>query len=293
MSLRHLPSLVRWAGPEWTAWYLARRAIQRVAQTIGRRMMRIEADRCLVGGRTVSAEFNTAMRNRERWDAYDWKAGLGEEWTADVGKHRGLEPEQWKAMLVSECLERYMPRGGTILEIGPGAGRWTEYLLPRADRVILADIAPSCLDICRERFGDDAKLHYLVVDPERDFLGDIPDHSVDAVWSYDVFVHINATDTDRYLREIRRVLVPGGSAVIHHTGITPTSEDYEVRFRAQMNAGFFAKLVARNGLILVTQNSALTHHPSDTITVFTTSKPTGQPADRGVVRTHGAAGVEA
>ena len=45
-----------------------------------------------------------------------------------------------------------------------------------------------------------------------------PDADVDYLWSYDCFVHIGPEDTAGYLRDIHRVLKPGGEAVIHHAG---------------------------------------------------------------------------
>ena len=38
----------------------------------------------------------------------------------------------------------------------------------------------------------------------------IPSGTVDAIWSFDVFVHINAAEFSSYVEEFRRVLKPGG-----------------------------------------------------------------------------------
>jgi SAM-dependent methyltransferase len=267
--LRRITRFVRWAGPEWTVLRLVRQTFTRIVYRISRRMMRIESSRFLLGPYTVSAEFNTRQRNAEIWNRHDWSR-YGEEWTDDARNYRGLDPAAWKARLVAECLERYMPVDGTILEIGPGAGRWTEFLLPRSSALILVDVAARCLTICRDRFGGDQRLQYVLVDPEADeLIGDrVADEGVDAVWSYDAFVHVNPTDTERYISEIRRILKPGGIAVIHHVGRTPTDEDYEVLFRSQMNAEFFADLVTRHGMRLVTQDWDLPHNPTDVISVF-------------------------
>jgi ubiquinone/menaquinone biosynthesis C-methylase UbiE len=40
--------------------------------------------------------------------------------------------------------------------------------------------------------------------------------SVDVIWSFDVFVHINLADIATYLDEFVRVLRPGGRAIIQH-----------------------------------------------------------------------------
>jgi ubiquinone/menaquinone biosynthesis C-methylase UbiE len=233
-------------------------------------MMRIEESRYLLGPLTISSQFNSRERNAEMWNLHDWSR-RGEEWTDNVRDHRGLDPETWKQRLVREGLERLMPSSGVILEVGPGGGRWTEYLLPRSRRLILVDVAERCLEICRERFEDDPRLAYVHADADAaEFIppASVPDASVDAIWSYDAFVHINPTDTAQYLREFRRILKPGGIAVIHHVGRTPTEWDYAEAFRAQMNAKFFAHLVEEQGLRLLEQNTELPHKPGDVISVF-------------------------
>ncbi len=53
-----------------------------------------------------------------------------------------------------------------VLEIGPGLGALTQFLLRDAQQVIAVEIDKDCVDILRERFGDHPKLILI----ERDFL---------------------------------------------------------------------------------------------------------------------------
>jgi cyclopropane fatty-acyl-phospholipid synthase-like methyltransferase len=78
----------------------------------------------------------------------------------------------------------------------------------------------------------------------------LADESVDVVWSFDVFVHVSPLETERYVAEIRRVLRPGGRAVIHHGNAGCT---YENGFRSRTTAALFRDLVADNDLALVGQ----------------------------------------
>jgi ubiquinone/menaquinone biosynthesis C-methylase UbiE len=97
---------------------------------------------------------------------------------------------------------------------GAGAGRWSKLLQPVAARLILVDVAERCLDLCRERFRDRDNVEYHLVDGAAGSFIPPPvvrDDSVDCVWSYDVFVHINATDTDRYLSDLRRISNPAAT----------------------------------------------------------------------------------
>ena len=80
-------------------------------------------------------------------------------------------------------------------------------------------------------------------------LPGVADASIDAVWSFDVFVHVAPLDQAGYLTEIARVLRPGGIAAIHHAdgrnrGDAPSREGW----RAPMSATLFASLARDRGL---------------------------------------------
>ena len=92
--------------------------------------------------------------------------------------------------------------------------------------------------------------------------------SIDAIWSYDVFVHINPTDVARYLADFERILKPGGVAVIHHSGRYRSKTEADDAFRSPLDGRFFAHLVEKNGFRLVEQNTELPHMRGDVITVF-------------------------
>jgi SAM-dependent methyltransferase len=175
--------------------------------------------------------------HRRYWSAYDW-SGLGEEWTAS--------PE-WKHGLIEDVLAKWIPDGGVVLEIGPGAGRWSEVLVSRASRLVLADVSERPLELCRERFNGDTCIEY-VLSSGSDLLG-VEDGSIEAVWSFDVFVHVAPGDQAAYLGEIARVLAPGGAAVVHHSdgrnrGQLPSRSGW----RSPMSRRLFAALAVERGL---------------------------------------------
>lgn len=214
---------------------------------------------------TVSACGNTVAENRRRWSQWDWSQ-LGEEWTDDVVNFRGIDPVAWKQALIEGFLERYIDKGCTALEIGPGGGRWTAHLIERAETLHVADIAQRCLDVCGERFRGRENLHlHRVGERGLSFLAPA---SIDRIWSYDVFVHINPLDTDAYLLDFARVLTPGGIAVIHHPDTYPSEADRHVGFRSNLTAAFFAELCHRHGLEVLEQDLSHTHFPGDCITVL-------------------------
>ena len=147
---------------------------------------------------------NSKSANKLIWDHWDWNA-LGDEWTPS--------PE-WKASVVRTFMDPLFTKRSVILEIGPGAGRWTEYLLDRCDRLIGIDISETCVRECEHRFQN--RLHASFAVGNGEDLPTIESGSIDGVWSFDVFVHINKAQFNSYVAEFARVLKPGGVGLLHH-----------------------------------------------------------------------------
>jgi ubiquinone/menaquinone biosynthesis C-methylase UbiE len=264
----------KWSGERglmWTGLYTSRAILHRIEKQIEKSLIKIETKKFITGDNTVSSSHHTVDRNREIWDSYNW-SDEGEEWTKDAS-YKGLEPNEWKIKLINEMMDKYVQPGSTVLEIGPGAGRWTEHLLKKSKELILADVSEKCLDICKGKFPEDAHIkYYCIGDKGLSFLND---NSVDYIWAYDVFVHINPTDTKNYIDDFSRILRPGGQAIIHHPGEYPNENEEFVRserFRSYVNKDFFASCVQKSGMVIVEQNDSLAHIPGDIISVF--RKPT-------------------
>jgi SAM-dependent methyltransferase len=147
---------------------------------------------------------NSAAMNRLIWNSWDWSAA-GEEWTPS---------EEWKQSVLACVLRPNIDVAGTVVEIGPGGGRWTEELQKRAAKVFGLDISQACVDTCTERFKDCDNVEFRV-SSGTDLAG-VDDGSVDSIWSFDVFVHINEKELRAYAAEFARVLKSGGGGVLHH-----------------------------------------------------------------------------
>ena len=264
--LRKLRNFLADRGFLWTSLYAARHFFIRIVQFLDKRLIRIEKAR-LLGGKesTITSLYHTREENRRIWDNYDWSR-LGEEWTLDVRRFRGLDPEQWKASLINQMMLKYIKQGSTVLEIGPGGGRWTPALLQISSRLLLADISSKVLDICKERFKEYPNVEYYLIEDGR--LDRLPRDSIDSVWTYDVFVHINPHDTEQYIRDLRNILKPGGIAIVHHPGTYPSDEDARKDFRSHVDGKFFAHLVQKYNMKLLEQDASLPHKPGDLISVF-------------------------
>lgn len=152
--------------------------------------------------------------NRATWDAsHDW-AEDGDEWSG-MAAHCAQPYDRWKSALVSELLQPFSVEAD-VLEVAPGHGRFTEYIVPVATSVTLVDLSPTCLEVCRQRFGDGSHMRYVQTDGTT--LPGVAEDSIDFVWSFDSFVHMELPVIDAYLAEFARVLRPGGRFTIHHAG---------------------------------------------------------------------------
>jgi SAM-dependent methyltransferase len=220
----------------------ARGLRRRASEALTDRALELEQRRGVLGRAHRGWSGNSAAANRDRWTSWDWSS-LGEEWN---------ESPDWKQALIDDVLLPTIPAGGTVVEIGAGGGRWSEVLAARAERTILVDVTPAVLELCRERLGERDDVEYRVSSGSD--LPGVEDASVDAVWSFDVFVHVAPVDQAGYLDEVARVLRPGGIAAIHHAdGRNRGNQPSRRGWRAPMSAHLFAVLARERGLTVERQ----------------------------------------
>jgi ubiquinone/menaquinone biosynthesis C-methylase UbiE len=154
----------------------------------------------------ASVETNYHVWNEK----YHWSA-QGDEWS----ERWGSAEQQWYSLILPR-IYHYLP-ADHILEIAPGQGRWTQFLMRYAGVMSLVDLSENCIEYCRKRFAGDDHLRFFVNDGRS--LDVIQDQSVDFVFSFDSLVHAEFDVMQGYLSEIQRVLRPGGHAVIHHSNL--------------------------------------------------------------------------
>lgn len=149
--------------------------------------------------------------NVDTWNAASSWAAAGDEWSGQWGSSEA----QWWGTLLPR-LHAFVPTG-TILELGPGHGRWTQFLKGLCDELILVDLAENCIEACRRRFAAETNISYHVNDGKS--LAAVADRSVDLAFSFDSLVHAEADALDSYARELARVLKPDGVGFIHHSNM--------------------------------------------------------------------------
>lgn len=119
-------------------------------------------------------------------------------------KRNTLEQFLDEGAVQAAALSPYIPLDAVVLEHGCGVGRVLQYI--DAPRRIGLDVSPS--------FLEEAARHGLETLLSDGITIDLPDQSVDFVFSIMVFQHLDRADHPERLREIRRVLKPDGGVFL-------------------------------------------------------------------------------
>jgi len=154
----------------------------------------------------------TIVENRERWQQHRW-AQQGDEWSP--GRSTAGTALLWHRSIFPR-IQQLLP-ADTILEIGPGFGRWTQFLRRHCSRLVLVDLSARCIESCRTRFAADFRIEYILNDGTS--LDRVADRSVDFIFSFDSLVHAEADVIGAYLAQAARKLKPGGTGFIHHSNL--------------------------------------------------------------------------
>jgi len=174
-----------------------------------------------------------------------WSDG-GHEWSKSFGTTENL----WNNHIFDDVKEY---RGKKILEIAPGHGRMSQFLSILASELLVVDLNENCIKKTKEKLGHHV-LGYFVNNGNN--LPHIRDNSQDLVFSYDSFVHMHKNVINEYLKEINRVLKPGGHGFIHHSWLYQGSENSfeNSAGRSNMSPEEFKKLVEFNGMKIISQS---------------------------------------
>jgi len=146
--------------------------------------------------------------NRKLWSGRDnWKNDLkfGHKWGG--------------ANALRQTLDRYffpfMPESALrILELAPGAGRFTAELLRLARSVDVVDINEDCLELCRERFSFYDNVGYFLTDGVD--LSMLKGRKYELITSFGSFVHMWPEIVEGYLAQFPRLLTENGKVWLHH-----------------------------------------------------------------------------
>jgi hypothetical protein len=156
--------------------------------------------------------------NKQRWGKeHPWFAH-GDEWSYSFGSASA----HWFAFLLPR-LHRFLPSTtapqSRIIEIAPGHGRWTQFLLSHCTTLAGYDVSEECVTYCKNRFKDrvdDGTAEFFLNDGRS--LVEKPD-AVDLVFSFDSLVHAERDVMRGYLLHIAGCLKPGRFAFLQHSNL--------------------------------------------------------------------------
>lgn len=167
------------------------------------------------------------------------------------------DPETFGPLLEvrQRFLDPYFVPGTTALEIGSGGGRWTQYLA-RAGHLIVVEFNPQSFLYLRARFPDIPLTTYQTSGAEMEGIGP---STVDFVFTFDVFVHLEPEVIGSYLREIERVLRPGGVAVVHYGDVRKDIALHNPGF-SRMTRQKMEELIAATSLRIIDHDETIMFH---------------------------------
>lgn len=110
----------------------------------------------------------------------------------------------------------YVNAAQHAVEIGPGGGRWTRYLLG-FKKLSVIDYHGDVLDELKKNFNK-SNMEFIK-NNGADFPG-IGECSIDYLFSFDVFVHFEVDVIEAYFKNMRSILKPGANVVIHYSDKT-------------------------------------------------------------------------
>ena len=188
--------------------------------------------------------------NKSFWEKGSSWSDAGEEWSRAWGSSEA----QWFGALYPR-LHRVLP-AARILEIGPGHGRWSKFLIPACSSYFGIDLSTSCIDVCQHRFVDAS--HAMFIANDGLSLDSVPEAYFDLIFSFDSLVHAELDVFQSYIPQLVKKLSRGGVAFLHHSNLLDydNSGDSPVHGRAaSVSRRLVADLIVENGGKVIIQES--------------------------------------
>lgn len=141
-----------------------------------------------------------------------------------------------------------------VIELACGHGRHVQKYLNDAGNITLVDILQSNIDFCKKRWEGIDKIKYYKNDGYD--LKELETNTYTSLFCYDAMVHFEMMDIFSYLKDINRVLVDKGKALLHHSNL---HDDYKVSFNTNrygrnfMSKTLFAYLAYHSGFKIIDQ----------------------------------------
>lgn len=202
------------------------------------------------------------LHEQKEWNkSYLW-IDDGESWSESFG---GTE-ELWNAFIYPRI---YKYLRDNVLEIASGHGRISKKLINYASRLYLVDMNKNCIERCKEVLELKENIFYFVNDGLS--LNDIEDNSIDFVFSWDSFVHMQKFVIENYLKEINKKLKIGGYGAIHHSYLFGGDDEYSfknIQGRSNFSPELFKVMCEEHRLEIINQEIFKFNALFDVISIF-------------------------
>ena len=168
--------------------------------------------------------------NTENIKKYDHPKDFFRKDLEDKEKNKNEDEDRLLFHEIQTKISHFCKMGNNLqncLEIGPGYGRFS--LLLKAWRLIyFSEIIPDCKDKIFKKFKRHQRLlrFYLT---HKTACPDIPTNSCNFVFSWDTFTFFTQEHISEYLRDIHRIILPGGYGFIHYADCDYDADLHEAK----------------------------------------------------------------
>ncbi len=164
---------------------------------------------------------------RARKDAFHYIASWRKNWDPESFFKSGEEDYE-RFVLPAFDRAHFEPEGKSMLELGCGAGRMTRSFAHRFGRVIAFDISAEMLRHAQALNPQAANIAWTLGNGAD--LASVGDRSVDFAFSYIVLQHLPTPEFAlRYIREMLRVLKPGGVFLFQFNSVPKVTMNWKGR----------------------------------------------------------------
>jgi len=169
------------------------------------------------------------------------------------------DPDKDQNLIVvkEKYLEPYIDPNKVCVEIGVGGGRWTRYLLG-FKTLYAVDYHSELLDVLKTNFTNDNLV--FIKTNGTDFPG-IPLRSVDFVWTFGTFVHLEQKLIREYLANMQSILKDDGKICIQYSDKDKALAKENKGF-SHNNARIMCNLVMNAGFIIFDEDLVTLPHSS-------------------------------
>jgi SAM-dependent methyltransferase len=113
--------------------------------------------------------------------------------------------------VVNRFIKPFVDQSVIALEIGPGGGRWTQYLLS-CKKIYCVELNPEMFAYLKKRFSGKKHIRYIQTSGS-DFPG-VPEQSIDFAFTFGTFVHLDFDIIRNYIRNMTRIMRHNGNISI-------------------------------------------------------------------------------